>query len=108
MPQATPASVRLRLTYCANVTLGRRDFYRQLCLALGLARCSTAGDVFYAISCPSQVDTDDPEPERSGVHLAPAAAPRSARPRHRPALADLTGDVADLGRVDGDGPEQRH
>ncbi|WP_437523258.1 AAA family ATPase [Sorangium sp. So ce726] len=39
-----------RLTYCANVTLGRRDFYRQLCLALGLARCSTAGDVFYAVS----------------------------------------------------------
>ncbi|WP_239470933.1 hypothetical protein [Archangium violaceum] len=25
-----------RLTYCHNATLGRRDFYRQLCLALGL------------------------------------------------------------------------
>ena len=24
-----------RLTYCHNATLGRRDFYRQLCLALG-------------------------------------------------------------------------
>jgi type II secretory pathway predicted ATPase ExeA len=40
-----------RLTYCHNVTLGRRDFYRQLCLALGLPRGHyTAGDVFYAIS----------------------------------------------------------
>ena len=25
-----------RLTYCHNATLGRRDFYRHLCLALGL------------------------------------------------------------------------
>lgn len=40
-----------RLTYCHNVTLGRRDFYRQLCLALGLPRGHyTAGDVFYTIS----------------------------------------------------------
>lgn len=40
-----------RLTYCHNVTLGRRDFYRQLCVALGLPRGhSTAGDVFYAIN----------------------------------------------------------
>lgn len=40
-----------RLTYCHNVTLGRRDFYRQLCVALGLPRGHyTAGDVFYAIS----------------------------------------------------------
>jgi len=40
-----------RLTYCHNVTLGRRDFYRQLCLALGLPRTHyTAGDVFYTIS----------------------------------------------------------
>ncbi len=36
-----------RLTYCHNVTLGRRDFYRQLCLALGLPRGHyTAGDVY--------------------------------------------------------------
>lgn len=28
---------RFRLTYCHNATLGRRDFYRQLCVALGLA-----------------------------------------------------------------------
>jgi type II secretory pathway predicted ATPase ExeA len=40
-----------RLTYCHNVTLGRRDFYRQLCVALGLPRQHyTAGDVFYAVS----------------------------------------------------------
>src|SRR5580658_9929712 len=26
-----------RLTYYHNVTLGRRDFYRQLCVALGLS-----------------------------------------------------------------------
>jgi type II secretory pathway predicted ATPase ExeA len=31
-----------RLTYCHNATLGRRDFYRQLCLALGLAPSATA------------------------------------------------------------------
>jgi general secretion pathway protein A len=40
-----------RLTYCHNVTLGRRDFYRQLCVALGLPRGHhTAGDIFYAVS----------------------------------------------------------
>jgi general secretion pathway protein A len=39
-----------RLTYCANVTLGRRDFYRQLCFALGLAASSTAGAVFHAVA----------------------------------------------------------
>jgi general secretion pathway protein A len=40
-----------RLTYCHNVTLGRRDFYRQLCVALGLPRQHyTAGDIFYAVS----------------------------------------------------------
>jgi general secretion pathway protein A len=39
-----------RLTYCHNVTLGRRDFYRQLCLALGVPRGATAGDVFFAVS----------------------------------------------------------
>jgi general secretion pathway protein A len=39
-----------RLTYCHNATLGRRDFYRQLCLALGLAPCATAAGVFYAVS----------------------------------------------------------
>lgn len=39
-----------RLTYCHNATLGRRDFYRQLCLALGLTPKATAAAVFYAIS----------------------------------------------------------
>lgn len=39
-----------RLTYCHNTTLGRRDFYRQICLALGLAPKATAAAVFYAIT----------------------------------------------------------
>jgi general secretion pathway protein A len=39
-----------RLTYCYNATLGRRDFYRQVCLALGLSPAATAAAVFYAIS----------------------------------------------------------
>lgn len=41
---------RFRLTYCHNATLGRRDFYRQLCLALGLSPSATAAAVFYAIA----------------------------------------------------------
>ena len=36
-----------RLTYCHNVTLGRRDFYRQLCIALGLSPSVTAAGVFH-------------------------------------------------------------
>ncbi len=39
-----------RLTYCHNATLGRRDFYRQLCLALGLSPSASAAAVFYAVS----------------------------------------------------------
>src|SRR4051812_40361750 len=39
-----------RLTYCHNATLGRRDFYRQLCLALGLSPAATAAAVFFAVS----------------------------------------------------------
>ena len=39
-----------RLTYCHNATLGRRDFYRQLCHALGLTPSATAAALFYAIS----------------------------------------------------------
>jgi general secretion pathway protein A len=39
-----------RLTYCHNATLGRRDFYRQICVALGLSPCATAAAVFYALS----------------------------------------------------------
>ena len=41
---------RVRLTYCHNPTLGRRDFYRQLCLALGLTPKATAASLFYGIS----------------------------------------------------------
>jgi type II secretory pathway predicted ATPase ExeA len=39
-----------RLTYCHNATLGRRDFYRQLCLALGLPASASAAAVFFAVS----------------------------------------------------------
>lgn len=39
-----------RLTYCHNATLGRRDFYRQLCLAMRLSPKASAAGVFYAIS----------------------------------------------------------
>jgi type II secretory pathway predicted ATPase ExeA len=39
-----------RLTYCHNVTLGRRDFYRHLCHALGIPYGNTAGDVFMAVT----------------------------------------------------------
>lgn len=39
-----------RLVYCQNTTVGRRDFYRHLCLALGLPKMSTAGDLFFAVS----------------------------------------------------------
>jgi len=45
LPQPT-----FRLTYCHNATLGRRDFYRQICVALGLAPSATAAAVFYAVS----------------------------------------------------------
>jgi general secretion pathway protein A len=38
------------LTYCHNATLGRRDFYRQLCLALGLSPKATAAAVFFEVS----------------------------------------------------------
>jgi general secretion pathway protein A len=40
-----------RLTYCHNVTVGRRDFYRQLCVALSLPRTHhNAADLFVAVS----------------------------------------------------------
>jgi type II secretory pathway predicted ATPase ExeA len=39
-----------RLTYCHNATLGRRDFYRQLCIALGLDPKATAAAVFFAVT----------------------------------------------------------
>lgn len=39
-----------RLTYCHNVTLGRRDFYRQLCLALGLSPFANVASLFFSVS----------------------------------------------------------
>jgi len=44
------APENFRLVYCQNTTVGRRDFYRSLCLALGLAKATTAGDLFLAVS----------------------------------------------------------
>ncbi len=44
------APANFRLVYCQNTTVGRRDFYRHLCLALGLAKATTAGDLFLAVS----------------------------------------------------------
>jgi general secretion pathway protein A len=41
---------QFRLTYCANVTLGRRDFYRQFALALGISPCGTAASLFNSIT----------------------------------------------------------
>lgn len=41
---------RFRLTYCHNPTLGRRDFYRQLCLALGISPKATAAALFFGIA----------------------------------------------------------
>lgn len=39
-----------RLTYCHNATLGRRDFYRLLCHALGLSPSASAAGVFYSVT----------------------------------------------------------
>jgi general secretion pathway protein A len=39
-----------RLTYCHNATLGRRDFYRQLCVALGLSQKASAAAIFHEVS----------------------------------------------------------
>lgn len=39
-----------RLTYCHNATLGRRDFYRQLCITLGLQPKASAAAVFAQVS----------------------------------------------------------
>lgn len=41
---------KYRLTYCHNATLGRRDFYRQLCKAIGLSTKATAAAVFNALN----------------------------------------------------------
>jgi type II secretory pathway predicted ATPase ExeA len=39
-----------RLTYTHNSTLGRRDFYRQICLVLGISAPANAGCVFRAVT----------------------------------------------------------
>ena len=44
------ANSSFRLTYCHNATLGRRDFYRQLSVALGLSPHANAASVFFAVS----------------------------------------------------------
>lgn len=52
-----------RLTYCHNATLGRRDFYRHICLALDLSPSATAAAVFYAISTHvNQLGSDNVHP----------------------------------------------
>ena len=43
-----------RLTYCHNATLGRRDFYRQICTTLGLTPKATAAAVFHAVAAEVQ------------------------------------------------------
>lgn len=40
----------LRLTYFHNSTLSRRDFYRQLCVALDLDAAATVAKLFHAVS----------------------------------------------------------
>lgn len=47
---ALGADQAFRLTYCHNVTLGRRDFYRHVCHALNIPYGATAGDVFHSLS----------------------------------------------------------
>ena len=46
----TLPATRFRLTYCHNATLGRRDFYRQLCTAIGLTPKATAAALFHALT----------------------------------------------------------
>lgn len=48
--RARLAQPDIRLTYCHNVTLGRRDFYRQLCTAFDLSPKATAAAVFHTLS----------------------------------------------------------
>ena len=49
---------RFRLTYCHNATLGRRDFYRHICLALGLSPKATAPSSTKTVMIPSENMTD--------------------------------------------------
>lgn len=70
-----------RLTYCHNATLGRRDFYRQLCLALGLVPSATAASVFYAVSTHVQ--------DLAAQHLHPAFLLDEAHLLHQDTLDHL-------------------
>ena len=72
---------RFRLTYCHNATLGRRDFYRQLCLALGLSPKATAASLFFAVS--SHVH------ELSGARVHPVLLLDEAHLLHQDVLAHL-------------------
>lgn len=47
--RVTLPAAGFRLTYCHNATLGRRDFYRYLCQALGLQSAYTAADLFLSV-----------------------------------------------------------
>lgn len=47
---ALGSDATFRLTYCHNVTLGRRDFYRHVCHALNIPYGASAGDVFLSLS----------------------------------------------------------
>jgi len=47
--RARLSPVHYRTVYVANVTLGRRDFYRQVCVALGLTPKGTPAGLFEAI-----------------------------------------------------------
>jgi general secretion pathway protein A len=73
-----------RLTYCHNATLGRGDFYRQLCLALGLSPAATAGALFYAVS--RHVE------ERAEERIHPLVPPLHSRLHHRLEIAPPTPD----------------
>jgi type II secretory pathway predicted ATPase ExeA len=43
------AATRFRLDYVSHVSLGRRDFYRQICLSLGIEAKATPAAMFEAI-----------------------------------------------------------
>lgn len=72
---------RFRLTYCHNATLGRRDFYRQLCLALGLSPKATAAAVFFAVTAQVQ--------ELAGARVHPVFLLDEAQLLHTDVLAHL-------------------
>ena len=72
---------KFRLTYTANSTLGRRDFYRQLCIALGLSPKATAAAVFYAVSGHVQ--------ELRGEHIHPVFLVDEAHLLHQDTLDHL-------------------